>query len=249
MHSSALKQLQLIIDRLNEENRSLKAELNLHRKAVKKAEPINKFGSRKNGKTILIIDDEATILEIGQAILQRHGYEVYTATNGEEGMSLYSKFAVDLVLLDYGMPGIGGMRCLKKLLAAKSVGENNMGKLEVRSEGLKPSSPDNKRILDLMVAENKDREDIYKGYAQAHSMNEQDAEGVRHSWAALRRESLKPGEWFQVPMKQKQVEEFLKSNLGARFQKPPAKGAWVQIPSRGKTMPGTTGKTVGSMAL
>ncbi len=138
---------------------------------------------------------------------------------------------------------------MKKLLAAKSVGENNMGKLEVRSEGLKPSSPDNKRILDLMVAENKDREDIYKGYAQAHSMNEQDAEGVRHSWAALRRESLKPGEWFQVPMKQKQVEEFLKSNLGARFQKPPAKGAWVQIPSRGKTMPGTTGKTVGSMAL
>ncbi len=118
MHSSALKQLQLIIDRLKEENRSLKAELNLHRKAVKKAEPINKSGSRKNGKTILIIDDEATILEIGQAILQRHGYEVYTATNGEEGMSLYSKFAVDLVLLDYGLPGIGGMRCLKKLLAA-----------------------------------------------------------------------------------------------------------------------------------
>jgi DNA-binding NtrC family response regulator len=118
MHSSALKQLQLIIDRLKEENRSLKAELNLHRKAVKKAELINKPGSRKKSKTILIIDDETTILEIGQTILQRHGYKVFTARNGEEGMSLYSKFVVDLVLLDLGLPGIGGMHCLKKLLAA-----------------------------------------------------------------------------------------------------------------------------------
>jgi DNA-binding NtrC family response regulator len=65
----------------------------------------------------LIIDDETTILEIGKTILQRHGYKVFTARNGEEGMSLYSKSAVDLVLLDLGLPGIGGMRCLKKLLA------------------------------------------------------------------------------------------------------------------------------------
>ena len=76
------------------------------------------FGRKKNTKTILIIDDEATILEISQAILQRQGYNVLVAENGEEGLSLYSKFPVDLVLLDLGLPGIGGMRCLKKLLAA-----------------------------------------------------------------------------------------------------------------------------------
>ena len=90
---------------------------NADQPAVKKAKPINRLGSKKKGKTILIIDDEATILEIGQAILQRHGYEVFTAPNGEEGMSLYSKFEVDLVLLDFGLPGIGGMLCLKKMLS------------------------------------------------------------------------------------------------------------------------------------
>ncbi len=91
---------------------------NEDRQPIKKAEPINRSAGRKKSKTILIIDDEATILEIGQAILQRYGYTVFTARNGEEGMSLYSKFSVDLVLLDLGLPGIGGMRCLKKLIAA-----------------------------------------------------------------------------------------------------------------------------------
>ena len=92
--------------------------LNADQQAIKRAEPISRPGNRKKSKTVLIIDDEDTILEIGQTILQRHGYKVFTARNGEEGMSLYSKFAVDLVLLDLGLPGIGGMRCLKKMLAA-----------------------------------------------------------------------------------------------------------------------------------
>jgi signal transduction histidine kinase/CheY-like chemotaxis protein len=92
--------------------------LNEGQQHPKKTPRILGFGSRKNTKTILIIDDEATILEIGQAILERHGYNVLVARNGEEGLSLYSKFPVDLVLLDLGLPGIGGMRCLKKLLAA-----------------------------------------------------------------------------------------------------------------------------------
>jgi signal transduction histidine kinase/CheY-like chemotaxis protein len=91
--------------------------LNADKQAIKKAESINRPGHRKKSKTVLIIDDETTILEIGQTILQRHGYKVFTARNGEEGMSLYSQFAVDLVLLDLGLPGIGGIRCLKKLLA------------------------------------------------------------------------------------------------------------------------------------
>jgi CheY-like chemotaxis protein len=92
--------------------------LDADHQAVKRAEPINRPGSSMKSKTILIIDDETTILEIGQTILQRHGYKVFTARNGEEGMSVYSKFTVDLVLLDLGLPGIGGMRCLKELLTA-----------------------------------------------------------------------------------------------------------------------------------
>lgn len=77
----------------------------------------NAAKSFQGKETILVIEDEADILTICQELLQKHGYTVLTANSGEEGIEAYSQNAVDLVLLDVGMPGIGGKKCLQKLRA------------------------------------------------------------------------------------------------------------------------------------
>jgi CheY-like chemotaxis protein len=58
--------------------------------------------------TILCIDDEALGLQIRQAVLERAGYRVLTAVNGESGIALFHNNTIDAVLLDYLMPGMDG---------------------------------------------------------------------------------------------------------------------------------------------
>ncbi|MBW1776502.1 MAG: response regulator, partial [Deltaproteobacteria bacterium] len=68
--------------------------------------------------TILLVDDEPIILDIGDEILGQYGYKVLKAGGGEEAVQLYKnhKNRIDLVILDYNMPGIDGGRCLQELL-------------------------------------------------------------------------------------------------------------------------------------
>jgi CheY-like chemotaxis protein len=69
-------------------------------------------------ETILVVDDEKAILDVVENVLARHGYQVLTAEGGEKALDLYRGlgYRVDLVILDLGMPGMGGYGCLKKLL-------------------------------------------------------------------------------------------------------------------------------------
>ena len=69
-------------------------------------------------ETILIIDDEAVIREIVEEILSSFGYTVLTAYDGEAGLETYQENhdSIDLVVLDLIMPGLGGKKCLEKML-------------------------------------------------------------------------------------------------------------------------------------
>ena len=69
-------------------------------------------------ETVLVVDDEGSIRYIAKEILESQGYKVLTADSGEEALEVYSNNfgTVDLVLLDLGMPGMGGRACLKALL-------------------------------------------------------------------------------------------------------------------------------------
>ena len=62
---------------------------------------------------ILIIDDEASLRRTMARILQRAGYEVTTASNGEEGLALVSEQSFDLVYSDIRMPDMSGLDLLK----------------------------------------------------------------------------------------------------------------------------------------
>ncbi len=65
--------------------------------------------------TILIVDDEPSILQSLGGILSDEGFEVITAQNGYEAMKAVEEESPDLVLLDIWMPGIDGIETLKQI--------------------------------------------------------------------------------------------------------------------------------------
>jgi PAS domain S-box-containing protein len=69
------------------------------------------------GESLLLVDDDIDILNSTREVLEHFGYRVRTATSGEEAIAAYeSRHAhFDLVLLDLGMPGMGGAKALQKL--------------------------------------------------------------------------------------------------------------------------------------
>jgi len=68
-------------------------------------------------ETVLLVDDEPQVRSVGEQLLSAHGYEVVQAATGEEALERLRQTpdAVDLVILDYIMPGMGGRRCLECL--------------------------------------------------------------------------------------------------------------------------------------
>ena len=69
-------------------------------------------------EAILFVDDDDVIRHSSQKLLEKAGHTVLTAPRGEEALEIYSQQAikVDLVLLDLIIPGMGGARCLERLL-------------------------------------------------------------------------------------------------------------------------------------
>ncbi len=67
--------------------------------------------------TVLLVDDEPSILEVEKEILEANDYSVHTASSGEEALEVFEsrKGGVDVVILDLNMPGMGGYRCLEEL--------------------------------------------------------------------------------------------------------------------------------------
>jgi PAS domain S-box-containing protein len=72
-------------------------------------------------ETILLIDDDAAVRDIGAQMLARHGYTILTAPDGEEALRLYKDHQerIDLVVLDLNMPGMGGYKCMLALKAIR----------------------------------------------------------------------------------------------------------------------------------
>jgi PAS domain S-box-containing protein len=64
---------------------------------------------------ILLIDDEEDILKVLSMSLQIDGYEVVTASNGNEGVELFKQTSPQIVLTDIKMPGMDGLQVLKQI--------------------------------------------------------------------------------------------------------------------------------------
>jgi len=65
--------------------------------------------------SVLIVDDEPSILKSLSGLLSDEGFEVLTAANGYEALKIIDTEFPDLVLLDIWMPGIDGIETLKEI--------------------------------------------------------------------------------------------------------------------------------------
>ena len=64
-------------------------------------------------KKILIVDDEAGIIEEVKAFFEEEGFGVRTADTGREGIDGIGQFQPDLVILDMKLPDMSGLQVLK----------------------------------------------------------------------------------------------------------------------------------------
>ncbi len=109
-----------------------------------------------NGKSILIVDDEAPIREMIAVALEMAGYECLEAENAQQAHSLVVDRQPDLILLDWMLPGTTGIELARRLkrdeitaevpiimLTAKGEEDNKIQGLEVGADDYitKPFSP------------------------------------------------------------------------------------------------------------
>jgi PAS domain S-box-containing protein len=106
-------------------------------------------------ESILFVDDEEILVDIGKSILERLGYSVTTKTNSAEALDLFRSDPgqFDLVITDQTMPNIPGSELAKYLLQIRpdipiilctgystSIDEDQAGKIGVRGYAMKPVS-------------------------------------------------------------------------------------------------------------
>ena len=69
------------------------------------------------GKTILIVEDEPRNLKLLRDLLQRFGYEILEATDGEQGVKSAGEKMPDLILMDIMMPKMDGLEATRVIKA------------------------------------------------------------------------------------------------------------------------------------
>ncbi len=73
----------------------------------------------KGTETILLVDDEELVLEVGRSMLSELGYTVHVANGGKQAIAIYAaeKDRIDLVILDVVMPDMGGSETFDRLIS------------------------------------------------------------------------------------------------------------------------------------
>ncbi len=83
---------------------------------------------------ILIVDDEEDIIEVLKYNLEREGYKVKTALDGEEAIKVAHKFEPHLIVLDIMMPGMDGIEVCQKLRTDAKFSDTLITFLTARNE-------------------------------------------------------------------------------------------------------------------
>ena len=70
---------------------------------------------------ILIIDDEVHIIELAKLYLQRDGFQVESATRGQDGLAMFAMVNPDLIILDIMLPDIDGFEVCRQIRTKSKV--------------------------------------------------------------------------------------------------------------------------------
>lgn len=68
---------------------------------------------------VLCVDDEIIGLKVRKILLERAGYRVLTALDGAAGLEVFASEPVEVVVLDYSMPGMNGGEVAQKMRQSK----------------------------------------------------------------------------------------------------------------------------------
>lgn len=88
----------------------------------------------KPAQKVLVVDDEEPILELLKYNLEKQGYDVRTATDGQVAVDVAKKFHPDLVLLDIMMPKVDGVEACRQLRAMPELVNTYIVFLTARAE-------------------------------------------------------------------------------------------------------------------
>lgn len=88
-----------------------------------------------SGYTILVIDDQEEVLISTKLLMEREGHRVITASSGEEALALFRDHIVDLLIVDYFMPGMSGESIVQEI---RKLNDNVQILLQTGYSGEKP---------------------------------------------------------------------------------------------------------------
>jgi CheY-like chemotaxis protein len=88
-----------------------------HQGALSPGAVVNSAGPWRGKGLVLLADDEESIRSMGRRLLERAGFEVATAADGQEALSLFAQHRerIRLVILDMTMPHLDGEACFREL--------------------------------------------------------------------------------------------------------------------------------------
>lgn len=76
---------------------------------------------QNHGATLLCVDDEPNQLALRKLMLESVGYRVLTAESPAKAVQIFRSDSVDLVIVDYFMPGMNGLSLARELLQQKKL--------------------------------------------------------------------------------------------------------------------------------
>lgn len=78
------------------------------------------------GKKALVVDDSPTIRQVQRTLLDRQGFQVFTAEDGLEGFRMARMEQPDVVLMDVVMPRMDGVECCRRIKTDRKLRETTV---------------------------------------------------------------------------------------------------------------------------
>ena len=103
-----------------------------------------------SAKTILVADDETHILHVVSMKLKNAGFNVLTASDGQEALEIALAELPDLLITDYHMPNLSGLELCQRLRQEPSTSNLPAIMLTARGYNLQPEDTQNSGILRML---------------------------------------------------------------------------------------------------
>lgn len=182
--------------------------------------------SMATAKRILIVDDEADILDLLEYNLKKEGYEVLRATNGEDALKIAERNKPDMAILDIMMPKMDGIETCRRMRQMPSMEQAYIVFLTARSEEYSELAGFNVGADDYITKPIKPRALMsrLKAILRRNAGAEEDAESnilKVHDLEILKDEYIvrKNGEEITLPRKEFDLLCFLASRPGKVYRR------------------------------